>query len=56
MLSELTIEKALSEVGEIPEPENSPIFGAGSGPGIGIPLDQDYASRLYAKRLFFPAS
>ncbi|AKB80285.1 DNA repair helicase [Methanosarcina horonobensis HB-1 = JCM 15518] len=52
MLSELTIEKALSEVGEIPEPENSPIFGAGSGPGIGIPLDQDYASRLYAKRLF----
>ncbi len=29
MLSELTIEKALSEVGEIPEPENSPVFGVG---------------------------
>ncbi|AKB30970.1 DNA repair helicase [Methanosarcina siciliae HI350] len=58
-LSELTIEKALSEVGEIPEPDNSPVFGAGtgapgtgSGQGLGIPLDQDYASRLYAKRLF----
>lgn len=59
MLSELTIEKALSEVGEIPEPDSFPVFGTGtgvsgtgSGPGIGIPLDQDYASRLYAKRLF----
>lgn len=52
MLSELTIEKALSEVGEIPEPDSSPVFGGGSGSGIGIPLDQDYASRLYAKRLF----
>ena len=52
MLSELTVEKALSEVGEIPEPDSSPVFGAGSGSGIGIPLDQDYASRIYAKRLF----
>lgn len=52
MLSELTVEKALSEVGEIPEPDSSPVFGAGTGSGIGIPLDQDYASRLYAKRLF----
>jgi DNA excision repair protein ERCC-2 len=48
MLSELTVEKALSEVGEIPEPESSPVFGGGSG----IPLDQDYASRLYSRRLF----
>ncbi|HOW13633.1 ATP-dependent DNA helicase [Methanosarcina sp.] len=48
MLSELTVEKALSEVGEIPEPDSSPVFGAGSG----IPLDEDYASRLYAKKLF----
>jgi DNA excision repair protein ERCC-2 len=48
MLSELTIEKALSEVGEIPEPDSSPVFGSGTG----IPLDQDYASRLYAKKLF----
>jgi DNA excision repair protein ERCC-2 len=59
MLSELTVEKALSEVGEIPEPGSSPVFGTGtgisgtaSGSGLGIPLDQDYASRLYAKRLF----
>jgi len=52
MLSELTVEKALSEVGEIPEPESSPVFGGGSGSGSGIPLDEDYASRLYAKRLF----
>jgi DNA excision repair protein ERCC-2 len=52
MLSELTVEKALSEVGEIPEPDSSPVFGAGSGSGSGIPLDEDYASRLYAKRLF----
>lgn len=52
MLSELTVEKALSEVGEVPEPDSSPVFGGGSGSGIGIPLDEDYASRLYAKRLF----
>jgi Rad3-related DNA helicases len=53
MLSELTIEKALSEVGETPEPDNSSLFGARSvGSGGGIPLDQDYAARLYAKRLF----
>ncbi len=52
MLSELTIEKALSEVGETPEPDNSFMFGKGTGLGGGIPLDQDYASRLYAKRLF----
>jgi DNA excision repair protein ERCC-2 len=52
MLSELTVEKALSEVGEIPEPDSSPVFGGGFGSGNGIPLDQDYASRLYAKRLF----
>ncbi len=58
MLSELTIEKALSEVGEIPESESSPalgkdpVFGIGSGSGSGIPLDEDYKNRLYAKRLF----
>ena len=64
MLSELTIEKAISEVGEIPGPGNSPAFGtgsglgmgsgleAGSGPGSGIPLDEDYKNRLYAKKLF----
>ena len=52
MLTELTIEKALSEVGEIPEPGNYPAFGAGSGSGNGIPLDQDYTVRLFAKRLF----
>jgi DNA excision repair protein ERCC-2 len=52
MLSEMTIEKSISEVGEIPEPENSPIFGTGAGSGNGIPLDQDYAVRLYAKKLF----
>ncbi len=52
MLSELTIEKSLSEVGETPEPDNSFMFGKGTGLGGGIPLDQDYASRLYAKRLF----
>jgi DNA excision repair protein ERCC-2 len=53
MLSELTIEKALSEVGETPETDNSPIFGARPvGSGGGIPLDQDYTARLYAKRLF----
>lgn len=52
MLSELTIEKALSEVGETPEPDNSPFFGSGAGSGNGIPLDQDYAARLYAKRLY----
>ena len=44
MLTELTIEKALSEVGEIPEP--------GPGSGSGIPLDEDYKNRLYAKKLF----
>ncbi len=52
MLSELTVEKALSEVGEIPEPESSPVFGGGSFSGTGIPLDEDYASRIYARRLF----
>jgi DNA excision repair protein ERCC-2 len=52
MLSELTIEKALSETGEVPESENTPSFGTGTGLGNGIPLDQDYTSRLYAKRLF----
>ncbi|HHV23115.1 MAG TPA: ATP-dependent DNA helicase [Methanosarcina sp.] len=52
MLSELTIEKALSEVGETPEPDNSPFFGSGTGSGNGIPLDQDYAARLYAKKLY----
>lgn len=64
MLSELTIEKAISEVGEIPEPGSSPAFGKnpafgtgsgsgmGSGPGSGIPLDEDYKNRLYAKKLF----
>lgn len=51
-LSELTIEKALSEVGETPEPDNSPFFRSGAGSGIGIPLDHDYAARLYAKKLF----
>jgi DNA excision repair protein ERCC-2 len=51
MLSEITIEKALSEVGETPEPEN-PIFGTGLGSGNGFPLDEDYKNRLYAKRLF----
>lgn len=50
MLSELTIEKALLEVGEIPEPESYPVFRAGSGNGI--PLDQDDTIRLNAKRLF----
>jgi len=52
MLSELTIEKALSEVGEVPDSDSSPAFGMGAGSGNGIPLDQDYAVRLYAKRLF----
>ncbi len=57
-LAELSIEKALSEVGEVPEPGNSPGFG-GAGTGTGgfgggndIPLDEDYANRIYAKRLF----
>jgi DNA excision repair protein ERCC-2 len=52
MLSELTIEKALSEVGETPEPDNSLFFGKKAGSGDGIPLDEDYAARLYAKKLF----
>ncbi|MGV8076736.1 MAG: ATP-dependent DNA helicase [Methanosarcina sp.] len=52
MLSELTIEKALSEIGEVPDSDSSPVFGMGAGSGNGIPLDQDYAVRLYAKRLF----
>jgi DNA excision repair protein ERCC-2 len=52
MLSEITIEKALSEVGEIPEPESYPTFGTGLGSGNGFPLDEDYKNRLYAKRLF----
>lgn len=52
MLSELTIEKALSEIGEVPDSDSSPLFGSGAGSGNGIPLDQDYAVRLYAKRLF----
>lgn len=52
MLSELTIEKALSEVGEVPDSDNSSVFGAGINFGNGIPLDQDYTSRLYAKKLF----
>jgi len=52
MLSELTIEKALSEVGETPESDNSTFFGTASGTRSGIPLDQDYAARLYAKKLF----
>lgn len=51
-LSELTIEKALSEVGETPEQDNSPFFRAGADSSIGIPLDQDYEARLYAKKLF----
>ncbi|MCQ1534625.1 ATP-dependent DNA helicase [Methanosarcina sp. KYL-1] len=59
-LSEISIEKALTEVGEVPEADNSPVFGAGAGGkggfgggfGGGIPLDQDYAERLNAKRLF----
>lgn len=52
MLSELTIEKALSEVGETPESDNSFMLGKETGSGGGIPLDQDYAARLYAKKLF----
>jgi len=52
MLSELTIEKSLYEVGEIFEPDSSLIFGVGNSPKNGIPLDKDYAVRLYAKRLF----
>lgn len=52
MLSELTIEKALSEVGETPESGNSLMLGKETGSGGGIPLDQDYAARLYAKKLF----
>ncbi|MDR7667242.1 ATP-dependent DNA helicase [Methanosarcina sp. Z-7115] len=52
MLSELTIEKALSEIGEVPDSDSSLVFGSGAGSGNGIPLDQDYAVRLYAKRLF----
>lgn len=52
MLSELTIEKALSEVGEIPDSDSSQVFGMGADSGNGIPLDQDYAVRLYSKRLF----
>ncbi len=52
MLSELTIEKALSEVGEVPDSDTSPAFGMGISLGNGIPLDQDYTSRLYAKKLF----
>ncbi len=58
MLAELSIEKALSEVGEVPEPENSSGFGGagtgagGFGGGNGIPLDGDYANRIHAKRLF----
>ncbi|AKB52603.1 DNA repair helicase [Methanosarcina barkeri str. Wiesmoor] len=52
MLSELTIEKALSEVGETPESDNSLMLGKETDSGGGIPLDQDYAARLYAKKLF----
>ncbi|AKB26449.1 DNA repair helicase [Methanosarcina sp. MTP4] len=57
-LAELSIEKALSEVGEVPEPDNSSGFGGagtgagGFGGGNGIPLDGDYANRIHAKRLF----
>ena len=63
ILSELTIEKAISEVGEIPEPGTT-VFGKdplsgigassvkGSGSVSGIPLDEDYKNRLYAKKLF----
>ncbi len=52
LLSELTIEKALSEVGEVPDSDSSPAFGGRTFPGNGIPLDQDYTVRLYAKKLF----
>jgi DNA excision repair protein ERCC-2 len=52
LLSELTIEKALSEIGEIPDFKNSQVFGKGAGSGRDIPLDQDYESRFYAKKLF----
>ncbi len=63
ILSELTIEKAISEVGEIPE-SGTTVFGKdplsgigaslvkGSGSVSGIPLDEDYKNRLYAKKLF----
>ena len=60
-LAELSIEKALSEVGEVPEADNAPGFGGGfggtgpggfGGGGDGIPLDGDYANRIHAKRLF----
>ncbi len=52
MLSELTIEKALSEVGEVPDSDSSPAFGGRTVLGNGIPLDQDYTVRFYAKKLF----
>ena len=52
MLSELTIEKSLYEVDEISEPGSSSVFGVVNSPRNSIPLDNDYAVRLYAKRLF----
>ena len=53
LLSEITIEKALSETGEIPEFNSSPEFGGSQiNFPVNIPLDQDYVHRVHAKKLF----
>jgi DNA excision repair protein ERCC-2 len=52
VLSELTIEKALSEVGEIPDSEPSQVFGTKTKSESDIPLAQDDELRFYAKTLF----